>query len=96
MDGNDDVGGGVAADAGDATALGWAMTVDDLFPAAWMRVHTQWGDIDAMLTAGKCPASVGPEASPRARERLDRHVAATTEFDSWTAMLDRAVADLAE
>ena len=96
MYGNGDVGGGVAADASDVTALGGAMTAEDLFPAAWVRAHSQWNDIDAMLTAGECPASVGPEAGPRARERLDRHVAATTEFDSWGAMLDRAVAHLAE
>lgn len=96
VDGNDDTGGRGTTDATGATALGGAVSVEELFPAGWVRTHTEWRDIESMLSAGEFGRAIGPGADRQARRRLDRHVAETTEFDSWAAMLERAVTELAD
>ena len=95
MDGSDNVGGWGTTDTTEATALGGAVAAEELFPAGWVRAHTEWSDIESMLSAGEYDTAVGPDADGRARRRLDRHVSETTEFDSWGAMVERAVTDLA-
>lgn len=78
-----------AADRG-MTALGGALDAGELFPEEWMGEHTEFADVDSFVDA------VGGGPSARESERRpgwNDHVAASTAFDDWTEMLERALDD---
>jgi len=79
---------GLAANLG---AFGGELTLADLFPDAWIEAHTDFADVDELLTHEEFGFD-SPEAfHERDDEAWDDFVAAHTDFDSWGEMLSAAI-----
>ena len=72
-------------------AFGGELTLADLFPASWMRAHTECADIEAFLTTGEFDFRSPEEFRNRDVEAWDDYVRQRSEFDSWGEMLTAAV-----
>lgn len=63
----------------------------DLFTTAFMRKHTRFLSLDALLKAGGF--HVAFDEIPR--RELDSHIAKVTKFKSWDDLLDAAITEYA-
>lgn len=68
-----------------------SVPLDELFTASFMRKYTKFRSIDALLEAGGFHASTDKEFDAIPQTELDAHIAKTTKFRNWDAMLDEAV-----
>lgn len=77
----------------DASVLGGALDLGELFPGTWMCEHTEYEDIDAFIEAGGgVPATRESDRRPDWNE----HVASSTAFDDWSEMVGQALDDYRE
>ena len=62
----------------------------ELFPTSFMRKYTQFSSMDEMLIAGSFDIESQEDFEAIPEELLDKHIAASTRFTSWEAMLEEA------
>ena len=60
----------------------------DLFTDAFMSEHTRFSSFGEMLESGGFSVNSQEEFDAIPQELLDRHVASSTDFDSWGAMVE--------
>lgn len=67
----------------------------ELFPASFMRKYTSFSSMDELLDVGgfKVESQEDFEAIPDAE--FDKHIAASTRFNSWEDMLGEATSQYA-
>ena len=63
---------------------------EKLFTPAFMRKYSSYSSIDALLKAGGFQADTNEEFESIPQKELDAHIAKSTKFKSWQAMLDEA------
>lgn len=60
----------------------------DLFPDTFMVEHTRFSSFGEMLESGGFSVNSQEEFDAIPQDLLDRHVAASTDFDSWESMVE--------
>lgn len=76
-----------------AKDLEGSIPFSDLFPSGFMHRYTQYDSIDELLSSGGFEVNSEDDYEAIPDEDIDAHVAKTTKFDSWQAMLTNAIED---
>ena len=63
------------------------VSFNELFSVEFMEEHTQFSSFNQMLKTGGFQIESPKDFEALPEELLDKHVAATTDFDSWEDML---------
>ena len=63
---------------------------DELFPVSFMQKYTSFSSIDKLLESGGFNATSQEEFESIPDDEFDRHIATTTTFEHWEAMLSEA------
>lgn len=66
-----------------------------LFNKKFMAKHTRFRDIDELFKAGGFKVESEDDFDKISEEKLDNHIAATTEFSSWEEMMYEAYEEYA-
>lgn len=66
------------------------VSFDKLFTRSFMRKHTNYASLDALLEAGGFQAKTKKEFESIPEKELDSHIAKCTKFRSWEEMLGEA------
>lgn len=66
------------------------LTLEDLFPADFMRENTEYGDVDSFLRESPCEYSAAEDVSEILGPELDDFVMSSSGFGSWQQMRQEA------
>lgn len=64
--------------------------LDDIFPDAFMQLHTPFDSLQAFYDASPWPVESEADLADLQEEDFDEYVAEVTAFDSWSGMFGTA------
>jgi hypothetical protein len=71
--------------------LGGAISLTELFPAAWVQLHTNAADIEEFLFGSEHPVDSVTSLDEVPDHEWNRYVQSNADFGSWSEMVSTAV-----
>lgn len=71
------------------------ISFSELFTASFMQRYTSFSSFDELLKAGNFNIESQEDFEAISDAKFDKHIAATTKFKNWEAMLSEATAQYA-